>query len=204
MRKKITTFFLILIALAILAAIIYVLFFCDFGAPAYVNKKSDQAASNTASSTTTPVKGLVGKIITQKNSSTSVVNSNEFGEKDLKNMASSFAERFGSYSNHSNYNNIDDLKIFMSAKMQVWADEFLEQVRKDNDMDIYYGITTKAVVSQVKKFDDDAGEGQVLVQTQRRESTGTTGNSTVFYQDILINFVMKNGAWKVDSAYWQE
>src|SRR6056297_1194017 len=34
----------------------------------------------------------------------------ELGENDLKKMAGSFAERFGSYSSHSSYGNIEDLR----------------------------------------------------------------------------------------------
>ena len=37
-------------------------------------------------------------------------------QSDIERMAKSFAERFGSFSNQSNYANIRDLKIFMTKK----------------------------------------------------------------------------------------
>src|SRR6056297_4155146 len=37
------------------------------------------------------------------------------GRNDFKKLASSFVERFGSYSSHSGLSNIKDLKLFMSS-----------------------------------------------------------------------------------------
>lgn len=129
----------------------------------------------------------------------------EFGEIDLKILAASFAERFGSFSNQADFGNIRDLKILMSQKMVDWADTFIQsEISKKNSSSIYYGVTTKAVFENVKEFNANQGTASVLVSTQRKESTGTTNNSTRFAQDILLNFVRKNGAWKVDSAYWQD
>src|SRR6056297_1177249 len=68
----------------------------------------------------------------------------ELNANDLGKMASSFAERFGSYSNHSNYSNILDLQIFMTRKMKNWAEKSIEE-SKNEYSDIYYGITTKAI-----------------------------------------------------------
>lgn len=129
----------------------------------------------------------------------------EFGEINLKILAASFAERFGSFSNQSDFGNIRDLKILMSQRMADWADDFIQgEISKKTSSSIYYGVTTKAVFENVKEFDTTKGTASVLVSTQRKESTGTTNNSTKFAQDILLNFVRKNGAWKVDSAYWQD
>ena len=126
------------------------------------------------------------------------------GSESLKRMALSFAERFGSYSNHSNYSNINDLKVFMTKEMQVWADKLvLDMKAKKSQSDIYYGITTKAVLAQEKKFDDDLGQAEFLVKTQRRVSTGDMGNMSITYQDILISFTKESGAWKVNQAVWK-
>jgi len=129
----------------------------------------------------------------------------KMAEEDLKRMAASFAERFGSYSNQSNYGNIRDLKIFMSAKMEDWANRFIkEEILKNADTDIYYGITTKAVSARVNRFDDDLGQAEILVSARRREAMGSLGNAASFQQDIIIGFIKENGVWRVDSAIWQE
>lgn len=125
----------------------------------------------------------------------------EITKEDLQKMASSFAERFGSYSNHSNYGNIEDLKVFMTRSMQSWADNFIEENKKEYS-DIYYGLTTKAVTSEIQSSTDN--KVLVLVKTQRKESTGTMSNSAVYYQNIIIEFVKESGAWKVNRATWQD
>lgn len=128
----------------------------------------------------------------------------EMTQDDLKRMAGSFAERFGSYSNQSDYGNIRDLKLFMSSNMKEWADEYIQEaIVKNANTDIYYGITTKAVSKTIQLFDENGNRAEVLVKTQRRESTGSTTNAVNFYQNIIISFVKEKSAWKVDSAYWQ-
>lgn len=125
-------------------------------------------------------------------------------ESDVEKMASLFVERFGTYSNQANFSNMIDLKMFMSKGMQVWADDYVVKQTKANN-DIYYGITTKAVVVEMKNFNDDSGQATFLVKTRRREATMTTSNvSKVFNQDITINFTKEDGAWKVNSAYWEK
>jgi len=129
-----------------------------------------------------------------------------FNKEDLTRLASSFAERFGSYSNHSNFSNIIDLKVFMTEKMQRWADAYVTEQRKNNLADaLYCGITAKAIEKEVKEFDDNVGVASVLVTTRRREYSGSTNNlSDTFNQAVLIRFINENGAWKVDSATWQD
>lgn len=126
----------------------------------------------------------------------------EFTANDLRKMASSFAERFGSYSNHSNFSNILDLEIFMTREMKDWAEKSVQEAKSEYK-DIYYGITTNAISSEVQEFEPDAGRAVVLVNTQRKESTGSMSNSSTYYQDILITYLKERGVWKVDSAYWQ-
>ena len=129
-----------------------------------------------------------------------------FNKEDLMRLAASFSERIGSYSNHSNFTNIIDLKVFMSEKMQRWADTYVaEQRKKDLTRALYYGITTKAIEKDVKEFDDNVGVASVLVTTRRREYAGATNNlSNTFNQAVLIKFINENGAWKVDAADWQD
>jgi len=124
---------------------------------------------------------------------------------ELIRMSGSFAERFGSYSNQSNFANILDLKIFMSERMKYWADSFILEQNKRNSAnnDIYYGITTKSIAKEMRDYDEDIGLATVLVQTRRREATGASSNySNIYNQDIMITFIKENGAWKVDSANW--
>jgi len=123
---------------------------------------------------------------------------------DLARLGSAFAERFGSFSNQSDYGNLRDLQIFMTAGMKAWAENYINTARlKKTDASIYYGIVTKAVLSETKIFDPDLGRAEILVKTQRRESTGISGNSSTFYQDLLIKYRREGTVWRVDAAYWQ-
>ncbi len=129
----------------------------------------------------------------------------ELNKDDLMQLAASFAERFGSYSNQSNHRNVFDTEIFMSKKMLAWANSYLAQPAATSSINsAYYGITTKAVAKQVKDYDDSAGLATILVQTRRQEANGTIGNVTnAFNQDIVIKLVKENNSWKIDSAVWQ-
>jgi len=124
--------------------------------------------------------------------------------EDLRKMALSFAERFGSYSNQADYGNIEDLKIFMTPKMQDWADDYVANLRQQGkDNAAYYGITSVAISGEVNQFDDKAGAAEILVTTQRREMAGTS-EAKVFSQNILIVFEKIKGEWKASSATWQK
>jgi hypothetical protein len=119
-------------------------------------------------------------------------------------MAAAFAERFGSFSNQSDYGNFRDLQIFETAAMQAWAQNYISQAKaKKADTTVYYGIVTKSIVTEVKQFDSSAGQAEILVKTQRRETTGTSAASPAYYQDIIVKYLLEGGAWKVDSADWQ-
>ncbi|MDD3711594.1 MAG: hypothetical protein PHP37_03285 [Patescibacteria group bacterium] len=128
----------------------------------------------------------------------------DWDEDDFKQIARSFVERFGSYSNQSDYGNIDDLKMFMTAKMKLWADEYVSDLKsEDLDQDKFYGIITKALIEpEVLNFDLASSKVDLMVATQREETTDSQ-NKRVFSQNIKISFVKENGEWLVDGAFWQ-
>lgn len=212
MNKKIIIIIIILLALVFLAVFSYIMFFKD----AAVRSGPDQNQTNNQAQNKpeTTADGVIKKIKAGSgegtdnadNSASQNIASQDRSVKkdDLQRLAGLFAERFGSYSNQSNFSNISDLKIFMSQKMAVWAENYVAEQKKSDSKDIYYGITTKSVSQEVKNFDEDSGTASILVSTRRREANGTTNNiSNIFNQNILINFIKENGIWKVDSASWQ-
>ena len=125
-------------------------------------------------------------------------------EDNLKKIASNFAERFGSFSNQNQFENIQDLEVLMSEKMKAWAENYvLEAKAKNPDTSVYYGITTKAIKADLVSLDEKAGRAEILVSTQRWEAKEATTNIRVFYQDIGIKFIFENKEWKVDAAIWK-
>lgn len=181
-------------------------FFFNQGQEAQVNDILNQPTSNNQASL--PANNEVtGNNVNVSNpiGTTPAVSSAEKTKDTLSKMAGSFTERFGSYSNQSNYTNFEDLYDFMTSDMRSWAQNMVAELRDKNTAtaDLYYGLTTKSLSSKVTSFDEASGQAEVLVKTQRREATGTTSNARIYYQDMIIKMVNENGIWKVDGAFWQ-
>lgn len=132
------------------------------------------------------------------------LNKLEVSKEELKRLSASFAERYGSYSNQSNYQNMIDLKIFMTERFQKATDESIaNMIAKKIDKSIYYGITTKAISQNIDEFDDENGNAKITVTTQRREAIASMGNAGGFPQSITIIYKKDGKIWKVDDAVWQ-
>jgi len=201
-NKRLGIFIVITAAILLLAMGLFTYFF---------NKNQNPATTPTATTTATDE---ANKLLEEAKDNQPAANystpdangenSRTWNAEDVRKMAMSFAERFGSFSNQANYENFDDLKIFMTTKMGGWADNYVAQIKKaDQDRTNYYGITTTAVAAQVQKFSDSAGQADVLVTTQRREA-GANGTVKNFNQDLLLNFVKVQKEWLVDGAFWQK
>lgn len=199
MDRRIWGIIIVIFSLVLIAGIIYIIFFYKFSPaaePVATEQPATQQAAPAATSETPAEPAGAQPAQPLKKAG--------INEEDLARMASSFAERYGSFSNQSDYGNIRDLQIFMTESMKNWSDNYINDARsKKGDTSIYYGIITKAVSTTVNKYDSDTGQAEILVKTQRRESTGVSGNSSTFYQDIIIKYLRENGVWRVDGVYWQ-
>ncbi len=132
--------------------------------------------------------------------STHKLNANDLGK-----ISMSFAERFGSFSNQSNYGNFTDLKILMTDNMKTWADKYVADLKSQpQNSGTYYGVITQAVTFEVKKYDDASGQAEILVSTQRRESTESINGGTPYSQNITLSLLKVNGDWLFDKAYWEK
>lgn len=117
-------------------------------------------------------------------------------------MARSFAERFGSYSNQGNFENLTDLYPFMTAKMQAWAENFIAKNKTQTTAAVeYLGVTTKALSTKIVK--QEKNKIIVTVSASRRESTATQINSKIYMQDLQLVFVKDRDLWKVDEVGWK-
>ena len=212
MNSKKISFSIIIVVILLLAGFAYFFFFYDSGENENIsqnNVEREEGQPEATSSNRIPVNQ--GKSEEEEDLSTSINTSSvdaelneqeDFSRVDLKNMASSFAERFGSYSNHSDFANIKDLKIFMTESMKDWAEDFVQE-RSKKDRQEYSGVTTKAISTEITNFDEERGEAEAVVTTRRRESKGSRADSTTYTQELTLEFVEKNDSWKVDGAYWE-
>lgn len=114
-----------------------------------------------------------------------------------------FVERFGSYSNQGNFENLSDLLPFMGTTMKNWAQKQISEQSNKPFQELYRGVTTKALSYTMKDYKPEQGRAEILVATQRKELIGSTVNARVYNQDVVVKLVKDDGAWVVDSAYWQ-
>lgn len=133
------------------------------------------------------------------------VSQEEQDKSNLLILAASFIERFGSYSNQGDYENIKDLYSFMTPSFKSWAENsYIDKLKAENpDTSTYFGITTKAISYSFDSFNDENGEASVNLTTQRRRATETMTNEEIFYQNAKIDFEKIGDEWKVDAVWWQ-
>jgi len=112
-----------------------------------------------------------------------------------------FVERIGSYSSESDYQNVKDVLGIVTAELAAQLEKDAEEARaKSPDNGGYYGISTSYVGAKNTQESDTAIA--LLVQTQREESFGSPGNSTVRYQAIEVTLVKEGQDWKVSEYTW--
>ncbi len=120
----------------------------------------------------------------------------------LKQLAMSFAERYGSYSTDLRTKNIDDLKPLMTDRLwQTFEDNMKEESSSTVGVVTFQGITTKGLSANL--VSSDASSAVIMVSTQRIISTGNQTDSTVAYRKIKLSFIKSGNVWKVDDAIWQ-
>lgn len=117
---------------------------------------------------------------------------------DVVSLSKSFVTRYGSYSNEANFANLEDVLPLASASFDAQLQNTIDTGVPPEE---YYGVSTSIVT--VKVDEKSEATSQVTVTTQREEAVGSTQNTSVKYQDIVLTFVMEDGVWKVDSATWQ-
>lgn len=120
---------------------------------------------------------------------------------DFLDISRSFAERFGSFSNQSNFENVEGLKPFMTPAMRTWADNFIRDAAAKMDPSApYYGITTRTLEVVGKNVQES--NATVVAKTQRREVKGNA-SPRVFYQDLSLTLKKVEGEWKVEKVEWK-
>ncbi|MCX6744332.1 MAG: hypothetical protein NTX82_02300 [Candidatus Parcubacteria bacterium] len=208
-RKKRSLLWILLILLLLIAAIlIYLYLFYFKPGPVTenvnINQNTNQAVLPIAPATTSfnNTNASVLMDIEATTGGNQANNQNEQNNAIL--IATSFTERFGSYSNQSDYRNFQELDQFMTTTVKEWVSQYVAGLKKDHaDTNVYYAIETKAISTQVNSFDDVAGFAQILIKTQRQEFNNTITNPSISYQDMLLELVRENNQWKVRGAYWQ-
>jgi LPS O-antigen subunit length determinant protein (WzzB/FepE family) len=181
---------LIIIAVILIIAVLLLLLFLR------LLKKPTEITTTTGEPVLPKVQNL-----TPREAATPPVTTVDATRETLAALARTFTERFGSFSNQSNYVNLADLYPMETVDVQKWTAIYVGKLRKDNPPSgPYYGMTTRALNVAVKILDADNAEA--VVGTQREETKGAAA-AVITYQDLKLTFKRVNQKWLVDFVKWQ-
>ncbi|MBI2410878.1 MAG: hypothetical protein HYV32_03250 [Candidatus Kerfeldbacteria bacterium] len=122
-------------------------------------------------------------------------------EELVMRLARIVVERYGSFSNRNNYENITRLEPFMTEEFQQESLAFIEKNHTDGIPEDYYGISTTANSVELTAY--TAKESATARVGTRRVETKTNEDPRAFTQYALVDFLYVNGNWKVDNITWQ-
>jgi len=191
-RKKTILIISIILLIAIIVIAVYFLFLRDKIAIPFQTTPDQSLESETSEPQT----------FQASPQDTATPEESEYGQ--VKNLATSFAERYGSYSNQNNCQNLKELKVFMTQKMENWADNFIANSCNIDSESAYHAQTAKALSTQEDFYSSDLGQAEFTVKCQRKEFIGSPNNPSTYYQDIKVTLVKQESEWQIDSAFWQE
>lgn len=114
-------------------------------------------------------------------------------------IAALFAERYGSYSNQSSYQNVRDLFPQMTARERTEIENFIKTT--PFEATVYSGTTTKVVRTEMGARTGDRISFTVF--TQRIDATANNPQSRIYYQTAQIELVKSGLTWLVDRFVWK-
>ncbi|MEK7631240.1 MAG: hypothetical protein AAB445_00030 [Patescibacteria group bacterium] len=137
------------------------------------------------------------------NSNTAVNGSALTARAIVESTARSFASIYGSFSNQNSFENITSLYPLMAPALKAQQEAFVgvEQAKRA-DTSLYTGFTSEPRIVNVEAFDENDGTAEVRVTLQRTETSGSSTESTTYFQDITLSFQRLDGAWKVWRLAW--
>lgn len=126
---------------------------------------------------------------------------NETQKETIVRMSRIVIERYGSFSNRNNFENIVRLEPYMTEDFRKKSLEFIDEQQSGNIDESFYGISTTAVSLELTDFTKEES-ATVRIATRRQETKGDEGSST-FTQYANVFFVYVSGNWKVDDIQWE-
>jgi len=128
-----------------------------------------------------------------------VSTSEEIEKQKVINLSTLFTERFGSFSNQGDYQNIKDVMPLMTASLQEWAQSFIDE--NGDSGAVYAGTSTKVVSTNIKSIDIASGQAEIDIQTQRIE-TSTGEEDRIYFQTLNVVLIKVGNDWLIDFAKW--
>jgi len=115
-------------------------------------------------------------------------------------MAELFAERYGSYSNQGDYQNLRDLLPVMTDRYRASTEAFLETTETAPGQP-YEGVTSVKISTDVRSIDEDSA---VIAVTLQQERASGAAAPTIGYRTLRMELMLVGAEWRVDAAQWED
>lgn len=119
------------------------------------------------------------------------------GEAEAMNLARNFAERYGSWSTDSNYQNLTDLFPSVTERLK---QEFRQTIAQAPEHRDFTGVDTRALNVEMTSFTNT--RARAVVTTQRTERNAQL-EPVVRYENLELSMLKQGQFWLVDTAVWQ-
>ncbi len=138
------------------------------------------------------------------NSSGSTLSGNSLAEastdeESIIRLAKSFTQRFGSFSNDTDYENIELSRPFMTEDMINRTNALI--IPQDDNAE-FYSISTQSIDVDIVDFGEGATGATIEVGTRRTERKGLD-NPVKFSQTARLELKKISNQWKVDKFTWK-
>jgi hypothetical protein len=115
-------------------------------------------------------------------------------------MGELFAERYGSYSNQGDFQNLRDLLPVMTAKYRSQTEASLAAAKPQQGQ-TFEGVTSLKISSEVRTYNETNGTAVVAVTLQQEKISGTS--TVVGYRTLRMELKKVGEDWRVDSSRWE-
>lgn len=122
-------------------------------------------------------------------------------QKSVLNLSRIFVERYGSYSNRNNFENITSLEPFMTTQLQDESLVYIDANQNEGIAEEYYGISTYVMSLELTEYAKDVSARARLAT--RREESRSDEERKVFTQYVQVVMESVDGTWKVDAVTWE-
>lgn len=153
------------------------------------NTNTDTSNTNTpATNTNTATNGTSGI-------------SDDTDQQSLIRLSKLVVDRYGTFSNRNNFENITSLEPYMTEEFQKSSAQYITDHQNSGVAEDFYGITTSALTADIVSY--TKGKAAVVDVGSRRVETKTGQSQRVYTAHALVRFQSVSGNWKVNAVEWQ-
>lgn len=117
-------------------------------------------------------------------------------------LAMTFAERYGSFSSEGNFVNVEDVYPLMTERYQRRSEAEVARQRATGTPTAFHSTTTVVIRADVDLPSGETSTTAVVqVTTQRTEARGGQAPRT-YGQNLTVKLLKAGDEWRVDDAVW--